>query len=177
MAVSPEFGADADVFAGLAAMVVGLEGDRAALQNRAHEVQALSERWKQEGTLTRAELVLIAVNLHAWYTGLEVAFDRTAGVFALQSEATADVNRSGVLAKIQMQVRHLVPALVTPELAPRLHELRKFQHAFRQAYDLDLDLLNLRAHADDLLAVCTSVHAGLGGLAEQVAQALESLEG
>ena len=52
-----------------------LAADCAAMKARASEVAQLSDRWDKSGSLGRPELVLLAVNLHGWYTALETALE------------------------------------------------------------------------------------------------------
>ncbi|HVT06472.1 MAG TPA: hypothetical protein VHO67_03400 [Polyangia bacterium] len=52
--------------------------DIAALKERERETRELVARWDVEATLGRPELVLVAVNLHGWYTALESTLERVA---------------------------------------------------------------------------------------------------
>ena len=53
-----------------------LGADRGALDARAAEIEDLLRRWNEARAISRPELVLVAVNLHGWYTALETALER-----------------------------------------------------------------------------------------------------
>ena len=64
----------------LARLLRELEVDRAALGERADEVQELLTRWPTAGSADRLVLLALAVNLHGYYTALETLFERVAKV-------------------------------------------------------------------------------------------------
>jgi hypothetical protein len=69
---------EAELAVRLRRLQVELRADIAALVARSTETRELSERWEATGALGRPELVLVAVNLHGWYTAAETAYERVA---------------------------------------------------------------------------------------------------
>lgn len=150
--------------------------DRAAMEARAAEVGELLRRWDREGGLGRPELVLLAVNLHGWYTALETALERIA---RLLDQSVPDGNSWHVdlLVQMQLEVPGVRPAVISKSAEPGLHELRKFRHFFRNAYVLDLDPALVRQRAGDLSRVGDAVTAGLLALEAHIAATLVELLG
>jgi hypothetical protein len=81
----------------------------------------------------RADLVLLAVNLHGYYTALETLLQRVASLFDQEVPGGAAWHVE-LLEQMATDVPGLRPALLPGELMPELHELRKFRHFFRNAY-------------------------------------------
>jgi hypothetical protein len=150
--------------------------ERSALQGRWQETRELVARWDAEGRLGRPELVLIAVNLHGWYTAFETALERVARLLD-QSAPGGSSWHVDLIDQMRVDVPGLRPALVSePTLGP-LHELRKFRHFFRNAYVLDLDPVLVRARVRDLELVAPSAAANLDRLERELAQAMAELLG
>jgi hypothetical protein len=109
-----------------------LEIDVAALEARAAETLALYADWGAAGELERPELVLVAVNLHGYYTALEAAFGRTASL--LDDEVPQGASwHVELLEQMRTAVPGLRPALIPDSVLPDLLELRKFRRFFRNA--------------------------------------------
>jgi hypothetical protein len=150
--------------------------DRAALEARAAETAELMGRWDTDGRLGRPELVLLAVNLHGWYTALETALERVARLLD-QSVPEGGSWHIDLLAQMKLDVPGVRPA-VLPEMAMQaLHELRKFRHFFRNAYVLDLDPVLVHQRSSDLVRVSLPVADGLAGLQNHIASTLTALIG
>jgi hypothetical protein len=67
---------------------------------------------------------------------------------------------------------------VIPEVSLQaLHELRRFRHFFRNAYVLDLDPLQVRQRAADLLHADPPLAAAMSGLLAHIAATLSELTG
>lgn len=140
-----------------------LEGDTAAMKARAAEVADLMSYWERQGTLGRPELILLAVNLHGWYTALETALERIARLMD-QSVPDGPAWHIDLTAQMHLDVPGVRPAVLPKAIAPALQELRKFRHFFRNAYVLDLDPALVKERATDLSRIGGSVAAGLAAL-------------
>lgn len=151
-----------------------LTSDRAAMDARESEVGELVRRWDKAGSLGRPELVLIAVNLHGWYTALETALERVARLLD-QTVPDGGSWHLDLLAQMRLEVPGVRPAIVPESFMPELHELRKFRHFFRNAYALDLDAALVRQRAADLLCVCGPEAAAMAALRAHIDATLTEL--
>ncbi len=151
----------------LARLAAELDLDRAALVARRDETAELLEGWEVEPGLPRAELVLVAVNVHGYYTALETALERIARVID-DHVPTGPGWHTELLAQMRVEVPALRPAVVSASILPELHELRRFRHFFRNAYVLELDPARVRAQAERLVHVHAVVQRGLDELREHV---------
>lgn len=151
-----------------------LHSDSVAMQARADEAADLSLRWDHAGALSRAELVLLAVNLHGWYTALETALERI-GRLLDQSVPEGEAWHADLIAQMQLEVPGVRPAVIPKGVESGLRELRRFRHFFRNAYVLDLDPVRVRERTADLLAISSPVAAGLAAAEAHVHAALLKL--
>jgi len=162
------------VLSRLARLGVEMDADRVALTTRARETVDLLERWGREGTLSRESLIVLAVNLHGWYTALETLLERAARLFD-QSVPSGPAWHVDLLAQMAVDVPSLRPALLEARALADLHELRRFRHFFRNAYVLDLDPARVRGQAERLRDVRPSVDAALDRFGDHVRAVLASL--
>lgn len=144
-----------------------LQADLVALTARADEARSLRERWEATGTINRPELVLIAVNLHAWYTAAEAAYDRIARLLD-QTVPEGSSWHVDLLAQMRIEVPGLRPAVIPPEVLRDMHELRRFRHFFRNAYVLDLDPAKIADRVSELLRARDPVTSGLRALQQHL---------
>ena len=165
---------DPEVVVRLTRLSKELDSDMAALDARGREVGELVQAWGTAGSLPRAELVLLAVNLHGWYTALETALERVARLLD-QTVPAGKTWHVDLLAQMQVEIPGLRPAVVPGAAIPELHELRKFRHFFRNAYVLDLDPALVRARAESLLRIRQPVVDGLSRLRAHMATAIAEL--
>lgn len=164
--------ADPEVLVRLTRLASELDHDWAALRARAAEIASLSERWQREGSLPRPEMVLVAVNLHGWYTALETGLERIARSLD-QTVPTGNAWHTELVAQMQLDVKGLRPAVLP--MAAELHELRKFRHFFRNAYVLELDPGKLQQRAADLLRIEATMSASLDKFLAFVRDAIEAV--
>ena len=165
---------DPEVVVRLTRLSKELDSDMAALDARGREVGELVQAWGTAGSLPRAELVLLAVNLHGWYTALETALERVARLLD-QTVPAGNTWHVDLLAQMQVEVPGLRPGVVPGAAIPELHELRKFRHFFRNAYVLDLDPALVRTRAESLLRIRQPVVDGLSRLRAHMATAIAEL--
>lgn len=137
-----------------------LRVDLVAIAARADETAALVVRWEREGSLPRSELIVVAVNLHAWYTAVECAYERVARLLdhSLPQGPTWHVE---LLSQMQIEIPGLRPSVMPTTVKAEVHELRKFRHFFRNAYVLDLDAQRVRERTRELANADPLVQAGL----------------
>lgn len=166
--------ADPELAVRLTRLQVELRHDLAAMRARAAELRELLDRWNRTGTLPRPELVLVAVNLHGWYTALETGLERIARLLD-QTVPTGPTWHVDLVAQMQLEVAGVRPAVFPMAAASALHELRKFRHFFRNAYVLALDPLKVRTRAHDLDEVADPVAADVDRLLAHVEAVLASL--
>jgi hypothetical protein len=145
-----------------------------ALRARELEVRDLLARWEHEGLLSRAELVLLAVNLHGWYTAFEAGLERVARLLD-ESVPGGPSWHLDLIDQMRIDVPGLRPALVPSASLGPLHELRKFRHFFRNAYVLDLDPSKVRDRARDLEDAAPPIAAALGRFEVELARAIREL--
>jgi hypothetical protein len=151
-----------------------LATEMSALGGREQEVRDLLARWKSEGSLGRAELVLIAVNLHGWYTALETGLERVARLLD-ESIPDGPTWHLDLIEQMRIDIPGLRPALIPSESLASLHELRKFRHFFRNAYVLDLDPEKVRARAHDLETAAPSITTALDRFEGELARAIREM--
>ena len=127
---------------------------RGRLQDLAAEIA--SESSVAGAAPSRPTLALLAVDLHSYYTLLEGLIQRL--VLALEGDAPRGPASHVALARHAMRpVEGVRPALVAPERAASMDELRRFRHFFRHGYALDLRYDRMRGALD----VFADLHAGL----------------
>lgn len=136
----------------LARLRADLVPDRDALEARAKEARTLLEMSRSGGAMPRAELVLLAVNLHGYYTALETALERIGRLFDEDVPLGPSWHQE-LVEQMRVAVPGLRPPVLAGELLPDLHELRRFHHFFRNAYVLDLDPAKVTGHAERLDAL------------------------
>lgn len=161
-----------DVAVRLSRLATELAIDLEALHARHAEVSSLMDA--TERPPTRTELLVVAVNLHGWYTCLETALERIARLLD-QTVPTGAAWHTELIGQMQVEVRGLRPAVLPASCAGELHELRRFRHFFRNAYVLDFDPERLRARAADLRRVHQPVTLGLEALLAHIRAVLDRL--
>jgi hypothetical protein len=125
----------------LARLAVEVRVDLGALEARAAEIVTLLNEWARDGCLDRPSLVLVAANLHGWYTGLETLLERVA---RRRGSGRAGAWHVELLSQAAVAVPGVRPAILPPAVVGDLHELRRFRHFFRNAYGLDLNPARVR---------------------------------
>ncbi len=140
---------DPQLLARLARLSAEIAVDTAALVARASETATLLESWGANATMGRAELTLVAANLHGYYTALETLCERIARQLD-ENVPTGASWHADLLSQMQVEVPGLRPRVVPSDVVGDLHELRKFRHFFRNAYVLDFDPALVRSHAERL---------------------------
>jgi len=163
--------AEAELAVRLRRLQVELRANVAAMRARAAETRELDQRWESAGALSRPELVLVAVNLHGWYTAAETAYDRVARLLDQAVPAGAGWH-ADLLSQMRVDVPGLRPAVIPMEVTAEMQELRKFRHFFRNAYVLELDPRRVRDRVRELLRAHPAVEAGLVQLDEHVERVL-----
>jgi len=151
---------------------VGL--DARALQARAHEVGNLLGVWRNRTALARADLMLVAVNLHGYYTALETLLERIARLL----DENVPVGPSwhvDLLSQMQIEIPGLRPPVIDPAVVDDLHELRRFRHFFRNAYVLEFDPEPVRRHAERLERIHPSIAGALGRFQAHVDSVLQAM--
>ena len=153
-----------------------LAADCAAMKARASEVAQLSDQWDKSGSLGRPELVLLAVNLHGWYTAFETALEPVARLLD-QSTPEGGSWHVDLLAQMKLDIPGVRPSVIPEAAMQALHELRKFRHFFRNAYVLDLDPQQVRQRAVDLLHADPPLADAMSNLQAHVTATLAELTG
>jgi len=156
-------GADAGAIARLSRLLVDGRVDAKALDERRNEIALLLEREQQGLVLSRSDLLVLGVNLHAYYTALETLLERVARLVDEEVPTGANWHRE-LLLQMRIQLPGLRPRVVPAEMIPNLDELRKFRHFFRNAYVLDLDSGKTLAHARRVLEVHAPTSQGIAEL-------------
>jgi len=131
-----------------------------AIVARAIETAELVERWERDGTLPRAELIVVAVNLHGWYTAVECAYERIARLLD-QSVPSGPGWHVDLLSQMKIEIAGLRPGIMPIDVWGDMQELRRFRHFFRNAYVLDLDSRRGQGADPELLRAHPLVETGL----------------
>jgi ABC-type transporter Mla subunit MlaD len=158
----------------LARLRADLTPDREALEARAAEVRSLAEQAAGGAGLPRPELVLLAANLHGYYTALETALERIARLFDEDVPSGPSWHQE-ILEQMRIEVPGLRAPVLAPELIPDLQELRRFRHFFRNAYVLDLDPHKVNEHAQRLVRVHRRLTDNIGAFVEHLEAVLSEL--
>jgi hypothetical protein len=165
---------DAGAIARLSRLRADVSVDARALDERAAELEGLMERARACGGLSRDDLLIVAVNLHAYYTAMETLLERVARLLDQEVPAGANWHRE-LLLQMGLELPGLRPRVLEPELVADLDELRKFRHFFRNAYVLELDAERTLGHASRVLKVKGPVHEGIARLLGHVDDVIAAL--
>lgn len=140
--------------------------DEAALNARATEVAQLIAAGATS-TLTRNELLILGINLHAYYTALETLLERVARLLDEDLPTGPNWHRD-LLLQMRIPLPSIRPAVLDPRVVDDLDELRKFRHFFRNAYVLELDPALTMNHGTRLVRAHVQVALGINGLFRHV---------
>lgn len=165
---------DPQLLARLARLSAEIAVDTAALAARAGETSTLLASWHEKATLGRAELTLVAANLHGYYTALETLCERVARQLD-ENVPTGASWHADLLSQMQVEVPGLRPAVVPSAVVGELHELRKFRHFFRNAYVLDFDPALVRSHAERLVRIHGPLASTLAGFEAHLQHTIRAL--
>src|SRR5262249_26102388 len=110
----------------LARLLRELGGDVLGLDARAAETSALLSTCGS-ATPLRNTIIVVAVNIHGWYTALEAALERTARLLD-ETVPSGPGWHADLVSQLASAVPGLRPAVVDPDLEIALAELRKFRH-------------------------------------------------
>jgi hypothetical protein len=165
-----------DALVRLTRLCAELATDCTAMKARASEVAQLNSHWDKLGSLGRPELVLLAVNLHGWYTALETALERVARLLD-QSTPEGGSWHIDLLAQMKLDIPGVRPSVLPEAAMQALHELRKFRHFFRNAYVLEFDPLQIKQRAADLLQADPLLAVTMSNLQTHLAATLAELAG
>jgi hypothetical protein len=165
---------DPQLLSRLSRLLAEVTIDAAALTARAEETRNLLEKWRTEGALGRADLTLVAANLHGYYTALETLCERVARQLD-ENVPTGPTWHVDLLSQMQIEVLGLRPRVIDEAAVGDLHELRKFRHFFRNAYVLEFDPALVRGHAERLVRIHGSIAEALAAFRMHVDQVVQAL--
>ena len=167
---------EAQLLARLSRLLAEVAVDAAALTARAEETGELLVQWRKEGQLGRAELMLVAANLHGYYTALETLCERVARQLD-ENLPTGPTWHVDLLSQMQIEIPGLRPPVIAAEALDDLHELRKFRHFYRNAYVLEFDPTLVRGHAERLVRIQGPLAAALTAFRSHVERVVQRLTG
>jgi hypothetical protein len=167
-------GADAGAIARLSRLLVDGRVDANALDERRNEIASLLEGEDRGRVLSRSDLLVLGVNLHAYYTALETLLERVARLVDEDTPSGANWHRD-LLLQMRIELPGLRPAVIPLEVIPDLDELRKFRHFFRNAYVLDLDSGKTLGHARRVLVAHAPTSQGIAELFRHVEAVVRAL--
>jgi hypothetical protein len=156
---------DAGAIARLSRLLADGAVDARALDERQTEIAGLLSR--APAGLSRSDLLVLAVNLHAYYTVLETLLERVARLIDEELPAGAAWHRDLAL-QMTLELPALRPPVVPSAALADLDELRRFRHFFRNAYLLDLDPARVTAHAQRVVSIHQGIAHGIVGLFDHV---------
>lgn len=107
----------------------------------------------------------VALNLHAYYSGIERLFERIARDVdeAMPEGPNWHVDLLGQVASSITAVR---PAVITSDLHARLDRLRGFRHVVRNAYSYNLDAQQIAVLIDELRSTAPDAAMQLSAFAD-----------
>ncbi len=165
---------DPQLLTRLARLSAEIDIDAKALIARAEETQALLNKWRTRAALERAELMLVAANLHGYYTALETLCERVAR--QLDEHVPAGPTwHVDLLSQMQIEVPGLRPRVINPSVLDELQELRKFRHFFRHAYVLEFDPILVQGHAERLGRVHQPIAQSIASFRAHMDQVMQTL--
>lgn len=168
--MSPDAKASA---ATLARLLVEIAADREALVKRLEDAHEGARRLAATPTDPGA-LALSALSLHAWYTGLETAFERVARELD-EVVPTGDRWHRALLSQMTAEIPGVRPRIIAPTLAVELAALLAFRHFFRHAYAVTFEAERLKTELARLFLVATMVDAELDELTAFLREAMAEL--
>lgn len=136
-----------------------IAADRDAMRRCIEDVRDLMDSWDDQPP-QRPHLVLGAVAVHGWYTGLEALLERV----ARQLDGEVPVGErwhQTLLSQAMVDLPGLRPALLPRALEGDLRALLGFRHFFRHAYGLNLDPERLKLDVERLLRIAPTVSNAL----------------
>jgi hypothetical protein len=148
--------------------------DAHALNARHDEIAALLSGRKHAPTRSRSELLVLGVNLHAYYTALETLLERVARLVDEELPTGATWHRD-LLLQMRLELPGVRPAVLPAETIAELDELRKFRHFFRNAYVLDLDAGKTLGHAERVLRVHVTISGRIAALFQHLEAVVRAL--
>lgn len=146
-----------------------VEIDAQALDARALEATSLLA-----GEMDRAPLIVLAVNIHGYYTALETAFERIARLLD-ESLPSGPTWHADLVRQMSLEMTKLRPPVISSELLSDLHELRKFRHFFRNAYVLEFDPTQTIEQGRRIERIHPRVQASLRGFVEHLNATIEAI--
>ncbi len=91
----------------------------------------------------------VALNLHAFYSGLERIFEKLASTIDGTVPSAANWHQE-LLAQMQTEIPSVRPAVISEPLKETLEEYRGFRHVVRNVYTYHLKPEKLKLLVDDL---------------------------
>lgn len=149
-----------------------LERERAHVRDLGEAVR--TARRPVEGEPDEADLALLAVDLHRWYTAVEALIERIERAFEVTPggpEWHTELLEGAVL-----ELPGARPPILPEAALPQLRELLRFRHFFRHAYAVRFDAGKLLKLADDVEAVHDDIEqafADFGRFLDELVGALE----
>lgn len=165
---------DAQLRTRLARLLAEVTIDAQALDARAAEIGALLAEWHAAKAIGRADLMLVAANLHGYYTAFETLCERIARQLD-ENVPGGPTWQTELLAQMQVEIPGLRPRLIAADVLEDLHELRKFRHFFRNAYVLDFDPILIDAHAERVRRIHDAIASGVATFRAHIDQLLQTL--
>jgi hypothetical protein len=107
----------------------------------------------------------VALNLHAYYSGLERLFE------AIAREVDGAVPQGpnwhvDLLAQVAAPIAEVRPAAISTDLLASLDRLRGFRHVVRNAYTYNLDAQQIAVLVDELGAIAPKASSELADFAD-----------
>ena len=158
---------------GIARLRGEIVADREAMRQCFGEACGVITTWGEQPP-ERPYLVVGAVALHGWYTGLEAVLERVAR--QLDGEVpTGDRWHQALVSQAMVELPGLRPAVLPRSLEPDLRALLGFRHFFRHAYALNLDPAKLKIEVERLRRVAPLVSKALDAFDTFLQRAFDSI--
>jgi len=149
--------------------------DRRAMARCLADASAALAPWRDRPP-ERPWLLMAAVAVHGWYTGLEAVCERAARLLDAVVPSGEAWHRE-LLAQAMAEIPGVRPAIVPQTLHGDLLALLGFRHFFRHAYGVDLDPARLRVELDRMLRIAPVVADALDRFDAFLARTIAALAG
>lgn len=146
----------------LSVLLSDLRRDRTAVAQHARELAELRADWPAVSG-DRPRLVLSCVLLHAWYTGLEVIFERIARGLD-RCVPRGDQSHKELLRQMATELPGLRPALFDEQAEVDLNLVLKFRHFFRHAYAVPYDAAKVLTEVERVVRLHAQLDRDLASL-------------
>ncbi len=131
-------------------------------------VDIVAERWRhavRSDSEADAYIDATALNLHAFYTGIEHVFEDIATTMD-ESVPSGDAWHSNLVRQMAMPIEGVRPAVIGNALADRIDDYRRFRHLIRNVYATQLEAERMESLVSALPSLWRDVRLSIEAFSE-----------